>query len=47
MIYGERIRLRASERSDLQQFAAWLNDPEIRQGLAHYRPFSMVEEERW
>ena len=47
MIYGERIRLRASERSDLQQFAAWLNDPEVRQGLAHYRPFSMVEEERW
>ncbi len=47
MIYGERIRLRASERNDLQQFAAWLNDPEVRQGLAHYRPFSMVEEERW
>ena len=47
MIYGERIRLRACERSDLQQFAAWLNDPEVRQGLAHYRPFSMVEEERW
>lgn len=47
MIYGERIRLRACERSDLQQFTAWLNDPEVRQGLAHYRPFSMVEEERW
>lgn len=47
MIYGDRIRLRAAERSDLQLFVTWLNDPEVRQGLAHFRPFSMVEEERW
>lgn len=47
MIYGTRIRLRAIERSDLPLFVGWLNNPEVRQGLAHYRPFSQVEEERW
>lgn len=47
MIIGKRIRLRAPERSDLPRFVEWLNDPEVRQGLAHFRPFSMVEEERW
>lgn len=47
MIYGNRIRLRAPERRDLPLFVGWLNNPEVRQGLAHYRPFSQVEEERW
>lgn len=47
MIYGNRIRLRAPERSDLPLFVGWLNLPEVRQGLAQYRPFSLVEEERW
>lgn len=47
MIYGDRIRLRAAERSDLKLFVNWLNDPEVRQGLAHFRPFSMADEERW
>ena len=47
MIYGKRIRLRAPERNDLPLFVGWLNIPEVRQGLAHYRPFSQVDEERW
>lgn len=47
MIYGDRIRLRAPERSDLPDFVTWLNDPEVRQELAHFRPFSQVEEDRW
>lgn len=47
MIIGERIRLRAPEREDLPRFVAWLNDPEVREGLDLYLPMSMVEEERW
>ena len=47
MIYGQRIRLRHVEREDLPRFVAWLNDPEVRHGLAMYLPLSQVEEEQW
>ena len=47
MIYGERIRLRAVERTDLAKFTEWLNDPEVRRGLMVSLPFSMAEEETW
>jgi RimJ/RimL family protein N-acetyltransferase len=47
MIYGVRVRLRAVERDDLPRFAAWLNDPEVRQGLSLFLPLSLVEEESW
>lgn len=47
MIYGQRIRLRAVENSDLAQFVSWLNDPEVTAGLTIYLPLSMADEERW
>src|SRR3990172_7921081 len=47
MIYGQRIRLRHVEREDLPRFVAWLNDPEVRHGLAMSLPLSQVEEEQW
>lgn len=47
MIYGKRIRLRAIERKDLPTFVVWLNDPEVRQGISIYRPFSEADEEKW
>ena len=47
MIYGKRIRLRAPEREDIPLFVKWLNDPEVRRGLARYLPISTAEEERW
>jgi RimJ/RimL family protein N-acetyltransferase len=47
MIYGRRIRLRHTEREDLPLFVAWINDPEVRQGLALYLPLSQAEEEHW
>ncbi len=47
MIYGERIRLRHIEREDLPKFVAWLNDPEVREGLSLYLPLSQAEEEQW
>jgi RimJ/RimL family protein N-acetyltransferase len=47
MIYSERVRFRAVERTDLTRFAEWLNDPEIRGGLLLYLPLSLPEEENW
>jgi len=47
MIYGKRIRLRAPERLDIPLFVKWLNDPEVRRGLARYLPISAAEEEKW
>ena len=29
MIYGKRVRLRGAERSDLEKFVEWINDPEV------------------
>jgi diamine N-acetyltransferase len=47
MIYGDQIRLRHVEREDLPQFVMWMNDPEVRHGLALRFPLSMAEEENW
>ena len=47
MLYGERIRLRAVEKGDLPRFVAWLNDPEVLEGLLLYQPMSLAEEESW
>jgi RimJ/RimL family protein N-acetyltransferase len=47
MILGDQIRLRAIEREDLSSFVKWLNDPEVRRGLAMVMPLSLAEEEDW
>jgi diamine N-acetyltransferase len=47
MIYGERIRLRAIERTDIPRFVAWLNDPEVCKYLLMRLPMSQAQEERW
>lgn len=47
MIYGERIRLRGAERSDLEKFVEWVNDPEVTAGLTLFLPMSSVDEEKW
>jgi diamine N-acetyltransferase len=47
MIYGEHIRLRAIERSDLPVFVKWLNDSEIAEGINIYRPLSLTDEDEW
>ena len=46
MIYGKNIRLRGVERSDIQRFYEWLNDPEVTAGLSLYLPMSMTDEEK-
>lgn len=47
MIFGERIRLRHNERTDLQNYVDWLNDPEVRRPLSVILPLSFAEEEIW
>jgi len=47
MIYGERLRLRAADKTDLPRFVAWLNDPDVRHFLLIDLPMSLSQEERW
>ena len=47
IIYGKRIRLRSAERSDLERFFLWINDPEVTQGLTLFLPMSSVDEDKW
>ena len=47
MIQGERTRLRRIEKDDLPRCVQWLNDPEVRDGLALYYPVSQAFEEQW
>ena len=47
MIFGNRIRLRKLERTDLPKFVEWLNDPEVRAGIGSFLPLSQDEEDRW
>ena len=47
VIYGERIRLRSAERSDLEKFVDWVNDPEVTAGLTLFLPMSSVDEDKW
>jgi len=43
MILGEKLRLRAIEKEDIERFVAWLNDPEVREGVAIFLPLSRHE----
>lgn len=47
MIYGQNIRFRSPERNDLPIFVRWLNDPEVRYGIAMFLPMSQAREEEW
>jgi RimJ/RimL family protein N-acetyltransferase len=46
-LLGPRIRLRAAEKSDIDAFLRWINDPEVTENLMLVSPMSRVEEERW
>ena len=46
-IFGKRVRLRGVERSDLEKFVEWINDPEVTDGLTLFLPMSSVDEEKW
>ncbi len=46
-LIGNKIRLRASEPSDIPLFLKWINDPEVTENLMQHFPVSSVEEEHW
>lgn len=47
MILGDKIRLRAIERTDIPRFVRWMNDPEVTQFLLMSSPLSTAMEEKW
>jgi RimJ/RimL family protein N-acetyltransferase len=47
MIYGNRIRLRGPERSDIPMFVRWFNDAEVTAGLLMVLPMTQAAEEDW
>ena len=47
IIRGERVFLRASERSDLQTFVRWFNDADVLRNLAGRAPMSEAAEAQW
>ena len=47
IVFGRRVRLRSVERSDLEKFITWINDPEVTAGLTLFLPMSSVDEEKW
>jgi RimJ/RimL family protein N-acetyltransferase len=42
-----KIRLRAAEKTDIETFCRWVNDPDVTENLMLVFPMSQVEEERW
>jgi RimJ/RimL family protein N-acetyltransferase len=47
MLSGDRVRLRAIERSDIPNFVRWLNDREVTDTLLIHSPLSTAAEEGW
>ena len=46
-LFGPRCRLRAVEKTDVELFLKWMNDPEVTENLVNVGPLSTIEEERW
>ncbi len=47
IIRGERVFLRATERSDVPLFVRWFNDADVVRNLAMYAPMSDAGEAAW
>ncbi len=47
MIIGERVRLRAPERDDIDRWLVWFNDPEVIETISVHLPLSRDQEERF
>ncbi len=47
MLIGKRVRLRATEPTDLPNMIRWMNDPDVIENLLIYTPLSSVEEQNW
>lgn len=46
-LFGDRIRLRAAEKDDINLFLTWVNDPEVTEHLMLVYPMSQFEEDQW
>ncbi len=44
MLRGEKVVVRPVQRSDIQHFLKWFNDPEVTQYLATYLPMTEMAE---
>src|SRR5687767_6325338 len=47
MLRGERVYLRAAERSDIATFVRWFNDSQTTSFVTMRAPMSMAMEEQW
>jgi RimJ/RimL family protein N-acetyltransferase len=47
MIEGKRVRIRALEKTDIDEIMKWVNDPEVTSTLVIRYPSSRYEEEKW
>jgi RimJ/RimL family protein N-acetyltransferase len=47
MIFGDRIRLRSTQKDDIPKFVEWLNKPDVITGLSIFLPISIESEEIW
>jgi len=47
MIEGKKVRIRAIEKTDIDEIMKWVNDPEVMQNLFMRYPVSRYQEEKW
>jgi RimJ/RimL family protein N-acetyltransferase len=47
MIEGKKIRIRAIEKTDIEEIMRWINDPEVMENLLMRYPVSRYQEEKW
>jgi hypothetical protein len=47
MLRGEKIELRAVERTDLERMRDWRNLPELRRNFREFRELNLLNQEQW
>ncbi len=47
MIEGRKVRIRAIEKTDIDEIMKWVNDPEVIGNLLMRYPVSQYQEEKW
>ncbi|MFH1336727.1 MAG: GNAT family protein [Candidatus Zixiibacteriota bacterium] len=47
MIEGKKVRIRALEKTDMDEIMKWINDPEVMDNLLMRYPVSRYLEEKW
>ena len=47
MIEGRNVRIRAIEKTDIDEIMGWVNDPQVKENLLMRYPVSRYEEEKW